>query len=134
MKIWRGFGSEHSMNLVMIGRFKDAKSASQAKAAIDELMQQVRQDEQQGRIRPGDTDDRYTDGIFELLRKIGVHDIGPSEMQQFAYDFSVEQRDAEVVLTTEESDFSAFLKVMLSNGAKIEVYSAHEYRDTGYGR
>jgi len=37
-------------------------------------------------------------------------------------------------LTTEEFDISAFLKVMFSEGARIEVYSAHNYPDTAYGR
>jgi hypothetical protein len=38
------------------------------------------------------------------------------------------------VLTTEEYDISAFLKVMFLNGARIEVYSAHDYKDTAHGR
>lgn len=30
MKIWQGYGSEHSMNLVMIGHFKSPKDATHA--------------------------------------------------------------------------------------------------------
>ena len=41
MKLWYGYGSEHSMNLVMIGRFKDAVAAAQAKRVIDALTTKV---------------------------------------------------------------------------------------------
>lgn len=134
MKIWYGYGSEHSMNLVMIGRFKDARSAARAKGVVEELTEQVRDDEQAGETSIGDEADRYTDALLNLLRKVGVHNISPTETQQFAYDFSVKLTGDELVLTTDESDFSAFLKVFIENGARVEVYSAHDYPDTGYGR
>ena len=41
MKIWQGYGSEHSMNLVMIGHFKDAGSAVKAKELIDSFTEFV---------------------------------------------------------------------------------------------
>jgi len=44
MKIWPGFGSEHSANLVMIGRFENAKEASDTKDVIDKLRNQVLSD------------------------------------------------------------------------------------------
>lgn len=39
-----------------------------------------------------------------------------------------------MILTTDESEVSAFLKVMIQKEAKVEVYSAHDYPDTEYGR
>ena len=41
MKIWNAFGTEHSMNLVMIGRFKEVRNAEEAKRLIDRLTEQV---------------------------------------------------------------------------------------------
>jgi hypothetical protein len=41
MKIWKGYGSEHSMNLVMIGHFKEACDAREAKRLIDQLIERV---------------------------------------------------------------------------------------------
>jgi len=41
MKIWRGYGSEHSSNLVMIGRFKTVGDAEAAKRIIDRLAEQI---------------------------------------------------------------------------------------------
>ena len=44
MKIWYSYGSEHSMNLVMIGSFKQVADAEEAKRLIDELAEQVRKE------------------------------------------------------------------------------------------
>jgi len=39
-----------------------------------------------------------------------------------------------IILTTEESEVSAFFKLMIIKGAKVEIYSAHDYPDAEYGR
>src|SRR6266481_7179904 len=44
MKIWYGYGSEHSMRLVMIGHFREVTDAERAKEAIDRLTAQVSAD------------------------------------------------------------------------------------------
>jgi hypothetical protein len=41
MKIWWGYGSEHSMNLVMIGKFASVGEAEAAKQLIDRLAEGV---------------------------------------------------------------------------------------------
>lgn len=134
MKIWYGYGSEHSMNLVMIGRFKDAEDAVKAQEIIERLTDQVNADVQAGLITIGDQVERFTDGMLDLLRKTNVHILGPAELEQFAYEVTVRVQDNRVVVTTEEAEVSAFLKVLLDQGARVEVYSAHEYPDTEYGR
>lgn len=134
MKVWYGYGSEHSMNLVMIGRFKDAGDAVKAKQVIDQITEQVNADVEAGKMRIGMPTDRFTDGMLDLLGKVNVHIIGPAELEQFAYDVTVKVEGTQVVVTTEESDVAAFLKVLVDKGARVEVYSAHDYQDTGYGR
>jgi hypothetical protein len=134
MKLWFGYSSEHSSNLVMIGRFKDLGDAAEAKEIIEQLTEQVRADEQAGLLKIGELADRYTDDMLNLLQKVKVHSIGPAELEQFAYDVGIKVENKEVVLTTEEYDVSAFLKVLLDKGARVEVYSAHDYPDTAHGR
>jgi len=34
-----------------------------------------------------------------------------------------------IVVTTDELEVSGFLKLMVDKGAKVEVYSAHDYPD-----
>ena len=134
MKVWYGYGSEHSMNLVMIGRFKDAGNAAKAKQVIEQLTEQVNADVQAGLMEIGEQADRFTNGMLDLLRQVNVHSLGPAELEQFAYDVSVTLEDKQVVLITDESDVSVFLKVLIDKGARVEVYSAHDYPRTGYGR
>jgi hypothetical protein len=64
MKVWRGFGSEHSMNLVMIGHFQDVTRAAKAEEIIAKLTQQVTTDLDQGRMELGGLTDRYSDEML----------------------------------------------------------------------
>lgn len=133
MKIWYQHGSEHSANLVMIGHFENAADAMKAKEIIEALTEQVSEDQSKGTLTLGSPTDRYGDEMLDLLVRLNIS-IGPQEVEQFAYEFSVKVDGNDLVLTTEELDISAFLKVMYLNGARVEVYSAHDYPDTQHGR
>lgn len=129
MKIWHGYGSEHSMNLVMIGRFKEANHAAAAQEAIELLTAQVNADTAAKRMEIGEPTDRYSDEMLLLLRRLKLSTIGPGELVQFAYDCSIETDDNRLELRTDESDVSAFLKVLIEREARIELYSTHHYPD-----
>ena len=134
MKVWFGYGSEHSMNLVMIGRFDDPLDAAAAKQVIDSLTEQLNADVQADLMEDGERMERFTDGMLDLLMKVNVVSIGPAELGQLAYDVNIQIDSNQVVVTTDEIDVSAFLKVLIAKGARVEVYSAHDYTGTGYGR
>jgi hypothetical protein len=134
MKIWYGYGSEHSMNLVMIGEFKTENDAERAKELIDSLTEFVSSEVDEGFMTVGDPPQRYSERMLELLKGSSVQLLLPAEFEQFAYEFSVKVRDKKVILTTDESEVSAFLKLLIEKGARVEVYSAHRYPDTEYGR
>jgi hypothetical protein len=134
MKLWLGYGSEHSMNLVLIGHFIEAKDASEAMAFIDKITRQVNKDIDEGFVRFGGRNDRYSEGMLDLLSTSHVHSIGPHELEQFAMDIQSKAQGSDIVVTTDESDVSAFLKLLVDLGARVEVFSAHFHKDTGYGR
>lgn len=134
MKIWYQHGSEHSANLVMIGHFEDATEATKAKEIIDALTKQVSEDQDKGALVLGSPAERYGDAMLNLLLRLNIASIGPRELEQFLYDVSVKVEGSKMILTTEEDDVSAFLKIMFHRGARIEVYSAHDHPDTEYGR
>jgi hypothetical protein len=129
MKIWHGYGSEHSMNLVMIGQFKSMEDAEKVQKVIDLLAKELTD-----KVEVGRPISRYGDNILELLGKINCHIIAPPELEQFLYEFTSKVEGEKVILTTEESDISAFIKLMINEGARIEVFSAHDYPDDEYGR
>jgi Family of unknown function (DUF6375) len=134
MKIWYQYGSEHSANLVMIGHFENAADATKAKEIIDTLANQVRAEESSGTRSAGHPSERYDNAMLDLLGKLNIMSIGPRELEQFLYDVSVKVESDKVIVTTEEIDVSAFLKVMFHQGARIEVYSAHDHPDSEHGR
>jgi len=134
VKIWHQHGSEHSANLVMIGHFETEADATKAMEIIDALTEQVGEDEAAGILTLGNGSTRYGDAMLDLLGKLNVSTVSPSELEQFAYEVKVKRQGNDLVLTTEEYDISAFLKVMFLQGARIEVYSAHDHPGSGYGR
>lgn len=129
MKIWNGYGSEHSLNLVMIGHFKTTEDAEKTQELFEQLSEGLRD-----KIDVGTSRDRYSDPVMDLLRKVNVYDLSPSELEHFLYDIRTRVEGDKIILTTDESEVSAFLKLMVTKGARVEVYSAHDYPDTDYGR
>lgn len=127
MKLWNSYGSEHSANLVLIGRFKDAITAEEAKDAIEEAMQF---------FQDRDFDpyaDAYSDEASALLRKLKVHSVSPSELSQFHGSFDITQKNDKLVITSDD-ELIPFLKFMIDRGAKVEMYSAHDHPNEEHGR
>jgi hypothetical protein len=129
MKIWQGYGSEHSMNLVMIGHFKSPEDAEKTQKLIEQLSEGLR-----NKIDIGTSRDRFGDDVLDLLRETNCYSLSPSELEHFLYDTHTRVEGDKIILTTEESEVSAFFKLMITKGAKVEIYSAHDYPDAEYGR
>ena len=129
MKVWYGFGSEHSMNLVMIGKFKTEQDAQKAKLIVDKLNEAVREELEADNMDGHYQTDEYTDKLKSLLRELEVYTISPYELDQLAYDFRIEATNNQITIKTDESEFSVFLKLFIDQGAKIEVYSTSDYPD-----
>ena len=127
MKIWNAFGSEHSMNLVMIGRFKEVRNAQEAKRSIDRLTEFLSTEESTSPYGTDDARRGFSQALRELLKDEELYNIAPAELDQFRYDVRIEQRETEVSVRTDETDISVFLKVLIERGARVEIYSAHDY-------
>lgn len=105
-----------------------------AKEIIDELCKHVTDDVDKGARILGSPSERYSREMLDLLARLNVTSIGPRELEQFAFDVDVEVKDKRVVVTTDELDIAAFLKVLFLRGASIKIYSAHDFPNTGLGR
>ena len=44
MKIWNSYGAEHSLNLVILGKFKDVTHAEEFKTMLDSLTNFLRKE------------------------------------------------------------------------------------------
>lgn len=133
MKIWFGFGSEHSMNLVIVGRFEEV---SRADAAVEQMK---RLKELAEREWPEDSswrgaEERMTDSLTQALWDLKIYEMGRSDVDIFAFEHSVERNGADVRIWTEEKEIQGFIKVLLQLGARIEIYSKHDWLPDGSPR
>lgn len=122
-----GYGSEHSMNLVLIGRFKSARDAEQLENLLGKLAKQAEKDETYTVSHADPDEQRFSDGMRALLDGSRLYSFRPDEVEQFASDHNVKRNDSTITIRTEEVDLSAFIKLFVDAGARVEVFSGHDY-------
>ena len=127
MKIWNGYGSEHSMNLVLIGKFKRAQDAEKVEKDIGKLSAQASKDDSHTIAFDGPADQRFSDEMLSLLGKLNLNTLGPADLGQLLSDHRLKRKDDRITVTTDEAEVSAFVKLFIEAGAKVEVFSAHDY-------
>jgi len=129
MKIWMSYGSEHSMNLVLVGHFKTAKDADHVEELLDKLEKQAAKDEVHDISRAPAHEHRFSEEMRSLLMANNMFILSPTELDQLVSDYHLDKNDRKITIRTDEPDISAFLKVFLESGARVEVHSAHDYPD-----
>lgn len=127
MKIWNGYGSEHSMNLVLIGRFKRAQDAEKVEKDIDRLSAQASKDDSHSIAFGEPEDQRFSDDMLSLLRSLNLNTLGPADLGQLVSEHYLRREGDRITVTTDEAEVSAFVKLFIEAGAKVEVFSAHDY-------
>lgn len=122
MKLWYGYGSEHSANIEMIGQFKSVEDARDVYRLFERLAENA-----DNIVDADSSSDRFSDEALDLLRELNVHSLHPLELEQFMYGDNPELENDRIVLRTDEIDVSAFFKLMVLNGAKVQILSRHDY-------
>ena len=112
------------MNLVMVGHFKTEEDANKTKEIIEKLSVEL-----SGKIDIGTNRENFGSEILEILKKADCYILSPGELEHFLYDIHIRVEGEKIILETDETDVSAFFKLMINKGAKVEVYSAHHYPD-----
>jgi hypothetical protein len=133
MKVWHGYGTEHSMNLKLIGHFADTDEARAAWDAIAVLTAAAEVEHAAGRLEYGEPPRLFSNELLAALSKVSIHSFGYADVEQFLYDAEVEVDGSDVVVQTDEIDVIAYVKVLIAKGAKVEMYSRHDH-DTGVGQ
>lgn len=128
MKAWFGYGTEHSANLVIVGHFKTVDDAKDAESLINEWTELAREHE------PPHNETSFGDEFLEFFKERNFAWANHGDAHALIYEFDINRDEETVVVTTEESEIAPFLKAMLHKGARIETYSAHDYKNTPYGR
>jgi hypothetical protein len=132
MRIWHSYGSEHSMDLVLVGKFETvsgAEAAIEQMEALKALAQAEWSDDDWRR-----QDERMPDSLAAELRKLKLYEMGRSDVDIYYFDHSVERNGSTVRVWTEESEVQGFLKVLIHLGARVEVFSRHHWNEDGTPR
>lgn len=127
MKIWNGYGSEHSMNLVLIGRFKQVRDAEKVEKDITKLTAQALEDDSHSLLFAGPDDQRFSEKMLSLMSNLKIVTLGPSDLGQLLSEHNIERKDDQITVKTDEAEVSAFVKLFVEAGAKVEIFSAHDY-------
>jgi hypothetical protein len=112
----------------MVGRFADAEHARAVEEAFQRITEQASSDTEEAFANMHDPDSRFSDEMLALLGELKSYSLGPVDVEQFRYEYSLERRDAEISIHTEELDVQGFLKLMIDKGARVEIFSAHEHQ------
>lgn len=115
------------MNLKLIGHFTEAPDARAAAKAIEVLTQAAAQARDTGELIVGEPLERFGEHLLRAMSEVNVNSFGHADVEQLLYDADVQVHDADVVVLTDEIDVLAYVKVLIAKGAKIEMYSLHDY-------
>jgi hypothetical protein len=132
MRIWHSYGSEHSMDLVLVGTFEtvsEAETAADAMKALKALAETAWSDDDWTR-----RDGRMPAALARELAKLSLYDMGRPDVDIYAFDHTVERTESTVRVRTEETDVQGFLKVLVGFGARVEVFSRYNWNDDGTPR
>lgn len=115
------------MNLVLIGTFKQERDADNVNTFIGKIVEQAVKDEAYDILGSSPEDQRFSDDMLSLLRANRTYSLSPTDLEQFALDHSIDRNGNRITVRTEEADLSAFIKIFIEAGARVEIYSAHDY-------
>jgi len=133
MKVWVGFGSEHSANLVIIGKFKTAAEATEANDLLKIFAKLANEAHDDGTLKLDGGNSKFPEPILEAIAEHNFAELSHDDPITLVYEFDSQVAGDRMIITTDELNIGAFMKVMIHGGAKIEVYSAHDHGGQ-YGR
>ncbi|WP_146065608.1 DUF6375 family protein [Arthrobacter pityocampae] len=130
MRIWQGYGSEHSYSMVLVGRFANIEKARTAESLINKLSKAA--DSLVSAQKPTwhDPSPLPDESFWTFLREIGLFDLTLGEVEQFGYDHTITRKADRIEISTDEGDIQGLLKAMISGGARVEIYSRHDWESS----
>jgi hypothetical protein len=76
---------------------------------------------------------RFSEEALRVLKECNAYNLAPAELEQFIYGVNPTRKGDRIEIYTDEPDLSAFLKLLIDHGARVEVYCAHDYPEEPEG-
>jgi len=119
MKIWKTFAAEHSAKLKIVGSFKTEEDLEKVKEIIEAFLE-IDTHEQPTK------EDYYTDKVMDIFKKYNFS-VAPEDVKHFNHLHSINYDDNQIEIFTDELEIQGLISLMIQKGAKIEMYSQHNY-------
>lgn len=126
MKIWDAYGSEHSSSIVLRGSFKQITDKKQFLKDFGLIANEVAKEEDVYDLGP----ESFPETIHDLIVKGTIRGgsvLAPSDLIGFSYEAPQEDGTLGVTIKSNEYDWNGVIKLLIINGAKVEVFSEHDY-------
>lgn len=120
MKIWHEHAADHSSNLRIVGRFKDAADAKKAADLLNEVLDIASKGH---RIEPGRY---YSAEMLEFINRTSFS-VSPEAVESAQYHFPVAPQGAQIEVRTDDMLIQVIIEAFIHAGGKVEVYSLHDY-------
>ena len=121
MKIWFNYGSEHSLNIVLIGHFKKAVDAKAFEQDLENLKQFLQENPKyEFNILNFDSSTK------EYLAREQIAFLSPEQLDQIL-SYEVLKRDGAKIEVTSDELLDGLVSWIVMKGAKVEIFSLHDY-------
>ena len=130
MKIWTGYGSEHSANLVMLGKFKTPEDATNFLAELEKLERLIQEDDSGDDVF-SEFPKKIMDEIFHGHIRF-CNDFAPKDLDDFRMNLQRYQRDDDQTILefkSDETGWAGLIKMMLNAGARIELFEESKSKE-----
>ena len=127
MKVWVGFGSEHSANLRMIGHFDTPEDAESARRRLQELCDLVVEKFDHERFAENPWAWFLDSELRKSLDDLGLYGFTPQDLESLVGDHRIDRQGSDIHIRTDESAVSGLIKFMIDRPVRVEVYSAHHF-------
>lgn len=126
MKVWNAYGSEHSSRIVLIGRFKDETGRQRFLKDFNFIADCVAK---MDNVYDMDVETFPRERHDALMggKVCGGQILTPDDCKGFAFERPEADGELGVKIESNEYDWNGVIKLLVENGAKVEVFSEHSY-------
>jgi len=129
VKIWTGFGSEHSYRLVLVGHFQNESDA----VIVEERYEQLQElgAEEVGNANWDEPAPGFSKELYERLEEAGALNLSRPDIEGFAYIEGIHREGKTITCHTDDAELQGLLKIMFDQGARVEIYSSKHWSPDG---
>ncbi len=127
MKVWVGYGSEHSSRLNLIGRFKTPEAAEEVRRQLEQLCELVANSYDHDRFDENPMALYLDRELCETLAGLGCRHFSPEDIASLIGEHQIDRRGNELRIWSNEFSVSGFVKFLIERPVRVEVFSEHHF-------